>query len=219
MNPELLEKCLSGNATAPEMQIYQQWLEGDLEEDLSGQPAIAAGTELRLWKQIEHSNDKFERVKHRKFWISRIAAAASVVIAIVLLFHQYTKGPVVGNELSFKHNGSQPFHEKEFESLRFRLGMDSEAHLKNEHNDRIAIDFSGNMMLSNASSHDQDTDISYTTANGSKTKRTVSLRKGKTYYLAYYPFEQNNLLVIEERDLMNMPPALALNISNDFSHL
>lgn len=219
MNPELLRKCLSGEATNAELQAYQKWLEGDADEQFDEEYPIEAGAEARLWTQIKDQNSEFEQYRIRKRRFGRIAVAAALIVGLVCigLYRFDNKGTV--QEMAFKHDGDQPFKEKAFEGLRFRLGTDSEALLKNAADHRVAIHFSGNMMLSNKSAYDQYTEISYTMPNGKQTRKEVNLRKGRTYFLAYYPFKSENLMIVEERDLMNIPPALALNITNDFNYL
>jgi len=219
MNPELLKKCLSGEASNAEMQAYHHWLDGSTEEEFDKEYEIEAEAEQRLWIQINDENAQFELHRFRKLWLGRIAVAATLVIGLFCLGLYSVDQRDSTKEMAFKHEGNETFQEKTFEGLRFRLGNDSEALLKNAADDRVAIHFSGNMMLSNKSAYDQYTEISYTMPDGRQTKKEVNLRKGHTYFLAYYPFKSENLMIVEERDLMNMPPALALNITNDFNYL
>lgn len=219
MNPELLKKCLSGEATQVEMQAYQHWLDGSVDVDCATEYEIEAGAEQRLWRQIKAQNAKFAVTQASKRWLGRMAIAATLIVGLVCIGFYGLDHNASVEALVFKHDGNKPFQEKAFEGLRFRLGTDSEALLKNTDNNGIVIHFSGNMMLSNRSAADQHTEISYTMPNGKQTRKGVNLRKGRTYFLAYYPFKSENLMIVEERDLMNIPPALALNITNDFNHL
>ncbi|MBE9602566.1 hypothetical protein [Pedobacter sp. MC2016-24] len=219
MNPELLKKCLSGEASNAEMRAYHHWLEGSTEEEFDKEYEIEAEVEQRLWTHIKDENAQFELNRFRKRWLGRIAVAATLVIGLFCLGLYSVDKRDSTKEMAVKHDGNEIFQEKTFQGLRFRLGNDSEALLKNAADDRVAIHFSGNMMLSNKSAYDQYTEISYTMPDGKQTKKEVNLRKGHTYFLAYYPFKSENLMIVEERDLMNMPPALALNITNDFNYL
>lgn len=219
MNPEILNKCLSGEASKEEWAAYQDWLEGtDEEEDLSGID-IEQESNARMWLQIQGENqkkDRFRKYKRQILWGS--VAASLILISTVLLFAP--KQPLHSNQqMVFQSDSSQPLAEKEFDGLLMKLGTNSKVKMQSQMDKDINIQLSGNMMLSNTSAQDKYTQVLCTASNGHQISRKICLKKGQKYLLAYYPLKEDKLLVIENRVLMDMPPALVMNLKNDFDLL
>ncbi|AOM76505.1 hypothetical protein [Pedobacter steynii] len=219
MNPETLKKCLSGDASEEEWSAYEQWLEGedDANEDLS-EIAVTEGTDTRIWKQIEGQNQQQDRSRIKRLravWIS--AAASLVLIGSFILFS--SKQAIPNQKIVFQSDHSLPLPEREFEGLRMKLGANSKVKLQRQQDNDINIQLSGNVMLSNTSAQDKYTQVSYTTSDGHQMSRKICLKKGQKYLFAYYPLKEDKLLVIENNALMDMPPALVMNLKNDFDLL
>lgn len=219
MNPETLNKCLSGKASKEEWAAYQQWLEGSAEEeDLSG-IAIEQESDARIWLQIQGENqkkDRFRRYKMQILWGS--VAATLMLISAMLLYAP--KQPLHSNQqMVFQSDSAQPLLEREFDGLLMKLGTNSKVKMQSQMDNDINIQLSGNMMLSNTSAQDKYTEVLYTASNGHQISRKICLKKGQKYLLAYYPLKEDKLLVIENRVLMDMPPALVMNLKNDFDLL
>lgn len=219
MNPETLKKCLSGDASEEEWSAYEQWLEGedDANEDLS-EIAIAEGADTRIWKQIQGQNQQQDRSRIKRLravWIS--AAASLALIGSFMLFS--SKQAIPSQKIVFQSDHSLPLPEREFEGLRMKLGANSKVKLQRQQDNDINIQLSGNVMLSNTSAQDKYTQVSYTTSDGHQMSRKICLKKGQKYLFAYYPLKEDKLLVIENNALMDMPPALVMNLKNDFDLL
>jgi hypothetical protein len=219
MNPETLKKCLSGDASKEEWIAYQQWLEGADEDDDLAEINIEEGSDSRIWFQIQQENkkqDRFHKYKMHTLWGS--VAASLVLISALLIFSQ--KQTLHSNQqMVFQSDSAQPFLEKEFEGLLMKLGTNSKVRMQSQIDNDIDIQLSGNMMLSNTSTQDKYTQLLYTAPDGHQISKKICLKKGQKYLLAYYPLKKDKLLVIENHVLMDMPPALVMNLKNDFDLL
>jgi len=219
MNPETLKKCLSGDASKEEWIAYQQWLEGADEDDDLAEIGIEEGSDSRIWLQIQEENqkqDRFHKYKMHTLWGS--VAASLVLISVLLIFSQ--RQTLHSNQqMVFQSDSSQPFLEKEFKGLLMKLGSNSKVSMQSQIDNDINIQLSGNMMLSNTSAQDKYTQVLYTASDGHQISKKICLKKGQKYLLAYYPLKKDKLLVIENHVLMDMPPALVMNLKNDFDLL
>lgn len=219
MNPETLKKCLSGNASKEEWIAYQQWLEGANGDDDLPEIDIEEGSDSRIWQQIQGKNQKQDRLhkyKMNTLWGS--VAASLVLISALLIFSQ--KQMLHSNQqMVFQSDSAQPFLEKEFKGLLMKLGTNSKVSMQSQVDNDINIQLSGNMMLSNTSAQDKYTQVLYTASDGHQISKKICLKKGQKYLLAYYPLKKDKLLVIENHVLMDMPPALVMNLKNDFDLL
>lgn len=219
MNPETLKKCLSGNASKEEWIAYQQWLEGANEDDDLPEIDIEEGSDSRIWQQIQWENQKqnrFHKYKMNTLWGS--VAASLVLISALLIFPQ-KQMPHSNQQMVFQSDSAQPFLEKEFKGLLMKLGTNSKVSMQSQIDNDINIQLSGNMMLSNTSAQDKYTQVLYTASDGHQISKKICLKKGQKYLLAYYPLKKDKLLVIENHVLMDMPPALVMNLKNDFDLL
>lgn len=224
MNPEILKKCLSGEATDAEWDLYQDWLRGaaeELEEDIFFADNLIIATEAevkqRMWKQLSKSNQKYDLFNRRKQWLMYSSAAATLLMISVLFFFPDSYPLNASHSMVFSHKDHKPFPAENFEGLQFKLAAESNVRLENQPDDQLKIEFNGSMMLKNTTVRDKNTEVLYTEANGHQVNKKVLLRKGRTYLFAYYPFQEDKLIVIENRKLIDMPPVLALNLQHDFN--
>lgn len=219
MNPETLKKCLSGNASKEEWTAYQQWLEGiDEDENLSGID-IEEDSNARIWLQIQGENQKQDRFRKYKIQVLWGSVAASLVLISALLIFSLKQSLPSNQQMVFQSDSAQPSLEKEFEGLLMKLGTNSKVRMQSQIDNDINIQLSGNMILSNTSAQDKYTEVLYTASDGHQISRKICLKKGQKYLLAYYPLKEDKLLVIENHVLMDMPPALVMNLKNDFDLL
>lgn len=223
MNPEILKKCLSGEASDAEWDLYQDWLRGaaeEMEEDIFVMQNHVMVTEAevkqRIWKQLSKSNQKQDLFNRRKEWLMYSSAAITCIILSILFFVPGGYPLNANHAMVFSHRNSRSFRAQNFEGLQFKLAAESNVRLENQSNNQVKIEFNGNMMLKNTTLHDKQTEVLYTETNGRQISKKLLLRKGRTYLFAFYPFQDDKLVVIENRNLIDMPPVLALNLQNDF---
>lgn len=216
MNPELLKKCLSGNASEEELEIYSKWMEGDddeadAEEIITGDIPVSS----EVWARIKAQNLKHDHSQLYKNRAFKLSVAASLLAVFYFFGFQYSAP--VGRQLVFHYDQSKPLLEKEFDGLRIRLGQNGKVKMAQQRNELLDISFSGNMMLSNTTSDDKEILVVSKSTGGQVTSKRLNLRKGRSYLLGHYLFKTDELVVTENRDLMNMPPALAMNMKRDFN--
>lgn len=220
MNPELLKKCLSGKAKAEEWAQYLDWLEGNPQQDAEAELFFARpGAGERIWEQIQQKNKNQSALGVKKLWSKALAGAACLAMICSLGLWFFYDGPAVNESMVFRYQQERPWLENHFKGMEFRLTRNSEVTLEEKGQGSTNVQFSGQMMLSNHSGKDKETEIFYQLTDGKKTSKKVLLRKGKTYFFAYYPFKEDQLVVVEDRAYMDIPPALAINLKNDFKHL
>lgn len=216
MNPELLKKCLSGNASEEELEIYSKWMEGDDGE--SDAEDITAGNiplQGEVWARIKAQNLKHDHSQLYKNRVFKLAVAASLLA--IFYFFGFQRNEPAGHQLVFRYDRSKPSQEKEFDGLRIRLGQNGKVKLAQQANEPLDISFSGNMMLSNTTSSDKEILVVSKSTDGQTWSKKLNLRKGRSYLLGYYLYKADELVVAENRNLMNMPPALAMNMKRDFN--
>ncbi|WP_160717440.1 hypothetical protein [Chitinophaga solisilvae] len=219
MNPELLKKCLSGEANSAEMEAFHQWMAGAPEDVPEHSIPCEAATGERLWHQIRRRNAITDSRRAARKILAFSAVAASILLLCLLAF-LFVETDTPGNRFAeFRHHHEPSFREKNFHGLQVKLGAESNVRLEKRDGNRIDIRFEGCLLVSNTSAEDQYTAISYCQPNGIAATRKILLRKGKSCLLAYYPYKSDNLLVMDNRSLTDLPPAMAMNVNRDFIRL
>lgn len=216
MNPELLRKCLSGNASEEELEIYEKWMEGS-DDDLDAEELIPAGMPLQseVWAKISAQNLKHDHSQLYKNRIFKMTVAASLLAVFCFFAFQQSVSP--DQSMVFHYDQSRPLMEQEFDGLRIRLGHNGTVKLAQQANDPLDMSFSGNMMVSNTTTADKEILVLSKNNNGQVWSKKINLRKGKSYLLAHYLFKDDEVVMVENRNLMDMPPALAINMKRDFN--
>lgn len=216
MNPELLKKCLSGNASEEELEIYENWIEGEADdfdaEELTGEDIPLQG---KVWARISAENLKHGHSQLYKNKVFKLLVAASLLV--IFYFFGFQRSVSKDQFMVFHYDQSRPAMEKEFGGLKIRLGQNGMVRLVQQKNDTLDISFSGNMMVRNTTSADKEILVLSRNNEGQLWSKKLNLRKGRSYLLAHYLFKNDELVIVENRNLMDMPPVLALNMKRDFN--
>jgi len=215
MDPELLRKCLSGNASEEELEIYEKWMEGE-DDDLDAEELIQADMPLQseVWAKIGAQNLKHDYSRLYKNQLFKIAVAASLLAVLCFFAFQNRVSP--NHFMVFHYDHSRPLMEQEFDGLRIRLGQNGMVKLAQQAN-TLDISFSGNVMLSNTTAADKEILVVSKNNGGQAWSKKINLRKGRSYLLAHYIFKEDELVMVENHNLIDMPPALAINMKRDFN--
>ncbi|MBB5623138.1 hypothetical protein HDE69_004221 [Pedobacter cryoconitis] len=216
MNPELLKKCLSGNASEEELKIYEKWMEGEADdfdaEELTGENIPL---QSEVWAKISAENLKYGHSQLFNSKVFKLLVAASLLV--IFYFFCFQRSVSKDQFMVFHYDQSRPAMEKEFDGLKIRLGQNGMVRLVQQKNDTLDISFSGNMMVRNTTSADKEILVLSRNNEGQFRSKKLNLRKGRSYLLAHYLFKDDELVMVENRNLMDMPPVLALNMKRDFN--
>ncbi|HWW38789.1 hypothetical protein [Pedobacter sp.] len=217
MSPELLKKCIAGNASDSEWEEYLLWMDGD-GSDAFDDPHLEIDLDIqqRSWKKIRASNLKYEQSRTRKLWLLSSSVAAVLAFLCAFIFFKQKESQERQYEI-FTYNALSPAIEKTFNGLNIRLAKNSEVVMNRESNQLIDVYFSGAVMLSNNSDEDQYIIVRSESSKPNEATKKMCLRKGQSYLLSYYTSKKDELLVVNKQRLLDIPPAIALNMRQDFN--
>lgn len=213
MNPELLKKCLSGNASDVEWAAYLSWINGDGAdddlEDLGDDSQLIKG---RIFTKVIEKNEKQQLGKRRK----TIALATGIAASLFCLFcfaflyqsdHKFQQAQV------FRYKANAEPSANNFNGIVVQLAKNSEVSLNQRTNTNISLHFLGSVMLSNNSTQDQNITIQH---NRDGLKK-ICLRKGHSYFLSYLNFKYQEVIMVDKQHMNDIPPALAMNMQQEFN--
>lgn len=213
MNPELLKKCLAGNASDSEWETYVKWMDG--EGDEHGLESLATDEYLikdRILSNVITKNKQLS-LRHRRKTFALVTGIAASLIGIFygsFLFH----GPhTIQQAQVFRYNSNIESLENNFNGIIVKLAQNSEVSLNQLTNTNINLHFLGSVMLSNKSAQDQNITIQH---NRDGVKR-VCLRKGHSYFLSYLNFKYQEVIMVDKQSMNEIPPALAMNMQQQFN--
>ena len=213
MNPELLKKCLSGNASDSEWETYLNWMNGDGPEhsleDLDTNDKLIKD---RILSQVISKNKQYNLHTRRKTvtLITGIAASLFCVFYLSFLFHSHHK---LQHAQFFRYQTANAPLENNFNGIIVQLAKNSEASLNQNTRSNIDLHFLGSVMLSNKSAQDQNITIQH---NNDKIKK-MCLRKGHSYLLSYLNFKYQEVIMVDKQSMNDIPPALAMNMQQQFN--
>lgn len=213
MNPELLKKCLSGNASDSEWETYLNWMDGNVpEHSLEDLDVNESFIKDRILSKVISQNKQHNLQGRRKAitLITGIAASLFCIFYLSFLFHSHHK---LQHAQVFRYNGTSAASENNFNGIIIQLAKNSEASLNQHTNTNIDLHFLGSVMLSNKSTQDQHITIQH---NNDKVKK-MCLRKGHSYLLSYLNFKYQEVIMVDKQSMNDIPPALAMNMQQQFN--
>lgn len=189
VDKELIERYHKQECTPEEMLAVEQWLLSDTsDEEL---PAELHLLEQEMWQDIAPARKPFP--------FMRVAAAAAVLLAMVFtglrFFHHLdVERPVAVN--------NQSVHIKYISAADYNMSVapNSTAMLNRELG---TMHFTGSLMLK------PKEDMQLSLDNG---RQKLDFKAGQTYILV----NNGEVVVVNERNLMDMPPVLQQRISAEF---
>jgi hypothetical protein len=220
VNRELIEKYHQGKCTPEESAMVENWLLDDdtdmevfLPENLKKEQA-----KTEIWKDIasvlpsSHAQSHAASFSFSRFKQISFAAAASVIIlltASLYIFKQNKKDEIVTSV------NSSLSENKEIDSSDYTISLGPESNARIDANTGL-IDFCGTMLISPK----KDINLSFND-NCTKTKNIsgkMNFKKGETYIaLNYRNRKDNELIVMDEKLLMGLPPIVKRQIMDQFN--
>jgi len=216
MNPELLKRCLSGTATDAEQEMYLEWINGeDIAADFNDLP-VPEQLKNRSWEKILQENKQYDHKHRMRKWMLNTGIAASLFLVAYFSFFTKTTGNRLQHIEVSRYSKSASLTAYSFNGLTVELAKDSQASLKQEQDAAIDLNFSGSVLLKNTDDQDKYIYIQ-PKKNTDGTHRKVCLQKGRSYVLSYFNDKQEELIVIDNQHMLNIPPALAMNMRQNFN--
>jgi hypothetical protein len=220
VNRELIEKYHQGKCTPEESAMVENWLLDDdtdmevfLPENLNKEQAKTV-----IWNDISSvlpsSNYKkpITLTPLSKFTKTSFAVAASILMlltASLYIFKQNKKDEIVTSV------NSSLSENKEIDSSDYTISLGPESNARIDANTGL-IDFCGTMLISPK----KDINLSFND-NCTKTKNIsgkMNFKKGETYIaLNYRNRKDNELIVMDEKLLMGLPPIVKRQIMDQFN--
>lgn len=138
------------------------------------------------------------------FWKGAIAATLLLGLLGVIAFYMLKPGPQPGQLVAFQNNSSYKVNHISSSSYNLAIGPETSAQIDQESG---AIDLSGSMLISPK----KDMDLHF---EGAAEKMT--LKKGQTYIILNSKNGQLGLIVINEKNIVNLPTVIQRKIIRQF---
>ncbi|WP_316809113.1 hypothetical protein [Pedobacter agri] len=206
VDKELLEKYHLGFCTAEEKQRVEKWLFSAETDDLMLSKPEAKFHRDEMWVNIKTIMDTGNPAKTKKYFMWKGAIAASIVFVILSLgmYFLFIRSVSIAPESFSYHNSMQAgVKHVAAEEYNISIGPQTNAQI---HTGGV-IDLSGSILIS------PKEDISLTFKG---TQKKVTLKKGQTYIILNSEIGAKGIIVVNDRNLLDLPPIMQKQISSQF---
>ncbi|MCF0055916.1 hypothetical protein [Dyadobacter sp. CY356] len=218
VSKELIEKYHNGACTPEESAMVENWLldDDEITEIILPENLHKQDVKAEMWKDISGSfPSSIESRKHRLinfsgYRLSAVAASVLFLLAFSFLIIKINRTESI--PASVKTALSE---NKEIDSRDYTISLGPESNARIDANAGL-IDFCGTILISPK----KDIDLSFndicTTKKTSRGK--INFKKGETYIaLNYRNKKDNELIVMDEKLLMGLPPIVKRQIMEQFN--
>lgn len=220
VNKELIEKYHNGSCTPDERTLVENWLLDDEDEHFTHLPESfdKQSAKMEMWEEISNvlpsSQKKFNLVGiclTKALW-TKLAVAASVLVgltAALFVFKQNTQQPIITSV------NASLYDNKEIDARDYTISLGPESNARIDAHSGL-INFCGTMLISPK----KDIFLSFNDMCTQSTRNTEKLtfKKGETYIALNYRNNHNNqVVVMEEKLLMGLPPVVKRQIMDQFN--
>lgn len=211
INADLIEKYHDDRCTPEERKAVEDWLLNcevdDLEFHSEKDKQI---TKADIWNGLDAILPKEEVAKvvpkSASFYMWKGAIAASLVIGLLsFAFYYFNQNRPTAVDFVAFHNKSS-LKVNHINAREYDLSVGPETFAEVNENNGI-IDLSGSILISPK----KDIDLNF---GGAKNK--VSLKKGQTYIILNYNTGNQGLLVVNEKNLIHLPPVMQKKLTYEF---
>lgn len=212
IDANLIEKYHDNQCTPDERRAVEDWLLNSEVDDLEfHNEKDKQLTKADIWNNLEtilsdKEETKVAMQKSTSFYIWKGAIAASLVIALFsFAFYYFSQKEQNSVEfVAFRNKSSLKVNH--ISSREYDLSIAPETFAEvNE--DNGMIDLSGSILISPK----KDIDLNF---GGEKDK--VSLKKGQTYIILNYKTGGQGLIVVNEKNLIHLPPVMQKKLTYEF---
>ena len=215
VSKELIEKYHSGKCSPEESAMVENWL---LDDDTEFETALPENlnkekVKAEMWHEISSSLPSADRktIKFRQNWLY-FAAAASIILLLTISF--FESKPTTKNAVL----SSAPVPastNKEIHSSDYTISLAPESNASIDSKSGL-IDFCGAILISPK----KDVLLSFNDVcdNSKANTGKMNFKKGETYIaLNYRNNKDNELIVMDEKLLMGLPPMVKRQIMDQFN--
>jgi len=210
VNKELLEKYHSGTCSAEEKQQVEAWLFNTEVDDLKLSAKDKSIYKAEMWTEIETSLPQSEQhiiSKSNVYFMWKGAIAASFFIAIlgILSYFTFFKESKAINASLYLNNSSD-VNVKHVNSAEYDVSVGPNTNAKINNLSGV-IDLSGSILISPK----EDVNLVF-----KGTTKKVTLKKAQTYIILKGENGTKGIIVISERNLLDLPPVMQKQITSQF---
>lgn len=221
IDKELLEKYHTKQCTTEESDAVEEWLFSAESEETLHLPAAESKVlhKLEIWKEIstvlpvpdQSVNVKPEHVLPVKrtlkmaFWSGAIAASLITGVVATVAYYLIANTAAPLTEL-VDINNTSPEKVRHFTSSGYTIavGTNTSARIDNLTG---AVDLSGSILICPK----KDVELSFESS-----KEKIMFKKGQTYILLKGKDGNDKILIVDKKNLMDLPPVLQKQIIHEF---
>nr|WP_068886869.1 hypothetical protein [Pedobacter panaciterrae] len=210
INQDLIERYHRDECTKEERKEVEDWLFAeDFAEELD-LPISESKAEHKasMWNEIAPTPAKEYINKSHSFLFWRGAIAASIVLGLIGFgFYQFTLKTKNDSPQFVSIDNTSAINVRHLDSKGYNISVGPNTFAKiNYATD--SVDLSGSMLISPK----KDVELIFKGNN-----KKISLKMGQTYIILNGKTNEDNFIVVSERNLMDLPPVLQKQIINQFS--
>lgn len=209
INKELIKKYHTNKCSVAEKAFVEAWLVNDeFEQPLGLSKQEKEGHQKEIWQNLSSFIDKSEQKAIRinqLLYLSKIAAVFLLLLAFGVYGYQFLSGETEARHISFSNSSATKIKSVDSNSYSIAMAPNSNAEIDIETG---VFNFYGSLLLSPKN----DIEISF---NGFKEK--IKLKTGQRYIVISGKFSTEQPIVVNERDVLNLPPVIQRELSSQFS--
>ena len=210
INQELIERYHRDECTKEERKAVEDWLfTDDFAEELDlpiGENKVEH--KASIWTEIAPVLPKERTTKSHSFSFWKGAVAASFVLGLIVLgFYPFTLKTKNDSPQLVSVDNTSAIIVRHLDSKGYNISVGPNTFAKINYATG-SVDLSGSMLISPK----KDVELKF-----KGTDKKISLKMGQTYIILNGKTDEDKIIVVSERNLMDLPPVLQKQIINQFS--
>lgn len=211
ISKEIIEKYHEGNCTPTEKELVENWLLNDEVGELNLDKEAKSTIKKEMWADISsfisEEEPKVIHIKKNYFFISDIRKIAAIIVftlvsvAIYKAYHQQESKET----LVLLKNSGEDLKKVDQHSYLMTMAPNSNAEIDLS---KGLIDFCGSILFSPK----EDLELN---VNGYTDK--IKFENGQTYIVLGNYLESNKIIVLNEKDILNLPPVIQRQLITQFN--
>jgi hypothetical protein len=210
INQELIERYHRDECTIEERKVVEDWLFADDSVEELDLPVgeDKAAHKAAIWNEIAPAPAKENITKSHSFSFWKGAVAASIVLGLIGFgFYQFRLKTKNESPQFVSVDNTSAISVRHLDSKGYNISVGPNTLAKINYATG-SVDLSGSMLISPK----KDVELIFKGAD-----KKISLKGGQTYIILHGKTDQDKIIVVSERNLMDLPPVLQKQIINQFS--